>query len=79
MSTGTTAHHAEVTVTEDGKLSLGNLPVRAGERVEVIVIPLERTPPALAGEIRARLSGSVLKDEDPFVPATSPEDGEAGR
>lgn len=79
MSTAATAHHTEVTVTEDGKLSVGNLPVRAGERVEVIVIPLERTPPALAEEIRARLSGSVLKDEDPFGPATPPEDWEAGR
>ena len=78
MSTGTSAHHVEATVTKDGTLTLDQLPMRAGERVEVIIVPLERTPAKLAEEIRLRLLGSVVKDDDPFGPAVPPDDWEAG-
>ncbi len=35
----TPAHRVEVVLSEDGKLSLDHLPFRAGQAVEVIVLP----------------------------------------
>lgn len=40
----TPAHRAEVILSEDGKLSLEYLPFRAGQAVEVIVLPISRLP-----------------------------------
>jgi hypothetical protein len=38
----TPAHRTEAVLSEDGKLSLDNLPFRAGQAVEVIVRPAAR-------------------------------------
>jgi hypothetical protein len=52
-----TAHRIEATLTEDGKLSLDNLPFRAGQSVEVIVLPAAHP-----------LTGTVLRYERPTDP-----------
>ncbi len=54
----------EVTLTEDGKLSLDHLPFRAGQVVEVIVltVPDEGSPAAHP------LRGSVLRFDRPTDP-----------
>ena len=54
------SYRTEITLTEDGKLSLDNLPFRAGQVVEVIVLPAVTSP--------HRLPGSVLRYDDPTAP-----------
>jgi hypothetical protein len=59
----TPAHRIEVVLAEDGKLSLDHLPFRAGQAVEVIVLPANRTVvPAQA------LRGAVLRYDRPTDP-----------
>jgi hypothetical protein len=58
------AHRTEAVLSEDGKLSLDNLPFRAGQAVEVIVLPAAR-PPAPAGH---PLRGMVLRYDQPTAP-----------
>ena len=38
------AHHIEVTLSQDGKLMLDELPFRAGDKVEVIIFARQSTP-----------------------------------
>jgi hypothetical protein len=45
------AHRTEAVLTEDGKLLLDHLPFRAGEAVEVIVLPAS-APAAARGHLR---------------------------
>jgi hypothetical protein len=52
----TPVHRVETVLTEDGKLSLDRLPFRAGQVVDVIVLPA--VGPAPAGY---SLHGSVLR------------------
>ena len=59
----TPAHRIEVVLSEDGKLSLDQLPFRAGQAVEVIVLPAPG--PAPSGY---PLRGSVLRYDDPTAP-----------
>jgi hypothetical protein len=59
----TPAHRIEVVLSEDGKLLLEHLPFRAGQAVEVIVLPATR--PAPAGHV---LKGSVLRYDQPTAP-----------
>ncbi len=61
----TPAHRIEAVLSEDGKLSLDRLPFRAGQAVEVIVLPSAH-PPAPAGD--HPLKGSVLRYDDPTDP-----------
>jgi hypothetical protein len=58
------AHRTEAVLTEDGKLSLDHLPFRAGEAVEVIVLPAGAPRPA---GIPA-LQGTVSRYDRPFDP-----------
>jgi hypothetical protein len=59
----TPAHRIEAVLAEDGKLSLDHLPFRAGQAVEVIVLPVTRaTPPEPA------LRGTVLRYDQPTAP-----------
>jgi hypothetical protein len=59
----TLAHRIEAVLSEDGKLSLDNLPFKAGQAVEVIVLPAGcPAPPAHA------LRGTVLHYDQPTAP-----------
>ncbi len=59
----TSAHRIEVVLSEDGKLSLDRLPFRAGQVVEVIVLPITGpiTPPQ-------SLRGTVIRYDRPTEP-----------
>jgi hypothetical protein len=57
------AYRIEAVLSEDGKLLLDHLPFRAGQAVEVIVLPVTR--PAAAGR---PLQGSVLRYDRPTDP-----------
>jgi hypothetical protein len=59
----TPAHRIEVVLSEDGKLSLDQLPFRAGQAVEVIVLPA--TQPATSAP---SLRGSVVRYDRPTEP-----------
>jgi hypothetical protein len=59
----TLAHRAEVVLIEDGKLALDRLPFRAGQTVEVIVLP---TPAPEPEAFPSR--GSVLRYDQPTDP-----------
>lgn len=60
----TPAHRIEAVLLEDGKLSLDNLPFRAGQTVEIILLPAVR-PTAPAGP---SLRGTVLRYDQPTDP-----------
>ena len=68
------AHLIETTLTENGKLTLQNLPFNKGDEVEIII--LERNSSKLAPNSYP-LKGTVISYEKPFEPATSPDDWEA--
>jgi hypothetical protein len=59
----TPAHRIEVVLAEDGKLSLDQLPFRAGQAVEVIVLPVPT--PALGTH---PLRGAVIRYDRPTEP-----------
>ena len=70
----TTAHREDAVLTEDGVLLLKNLPFRAGESVEVIVLPRTATPSPVKP---FPLRGTVLRYEKPFAPAADASDWSA--
>jgi hypothetical protein len=57
------AHRIEAVLSEDGKLLLDHLPFRAGQAVEVIVLPATRPTPA-----GHALRGTVLRYDQPTAP-----------
>ncbi len=59
----TPAHRVEAVLSEDGKLLLVHLPFRAGQAVEVSVLPLARSTPT-----DHPLRGSVLRYDRPTEP-----------
>ena len=59
----TPAHHTKTVLSEDGKLSLDQLPFRAGQAVEVIVLPI--SSPALGEH---PLKGTVIRYDQPTDP-----------
>ena len=59
----TLAHRVEIVLSEDGKLSLDQLPFRAGQAVEVIVIPSSGSSVSAA-----KLRGSVVRYDFPTDP-----------
>jgi hypothetical protein len=59
----TPAHRIEAVLAEDGKLVLDHLPFRAGQAVEVIVLPAAR--PLVPGQ---SLRGAVLRYDRPTDP-----------
>jgi hypothetical protein len=59
----TPAHRIEVILQEDGKLSLDQLPFRAGQVVEVIVLPIAQ-PTSTTHPLR----GTVLWYDQPIDP-----------
>jgi hypothetical protein len=68
-------HRIEAVVEPDGRITLRDLPLRPGERVEVTVFPVASG--ASVEQLRERLRGSVLRDDDPFGSASPTEDWEA--
>ena len=66
------AHRIELTLQQDGKVALDNLPFHAGEAVEIIVM----TAPARVAHPQYPLRGTPLHYERPFEPV-SPEDWDA--
>jgi hypothetical protein len=59
----TLAHRVEAVVSEDGKLILDHLPFRAGQKVEVAILPINHaTDPSPA------LRGTVLRYDQPTAP-----------
>jgi hypothetical protein len=68
------AHRIEATLTENGALTINNLPFKAGDAVEIII--LERHSRTLNSNPYP-LRGTVIRYDDPFEPATPLEDWEA--
>lgn len=64
-------HLIKTTLTEDGKLTLDNLPFRQGDRVEIII--LERSSFKTTTDSYP-LTGTVIRYDDPFEPIAIPED-----
>jgi hypothetical protein len=61
------AHKSETTLLEDGRLTLEGLPFRAGERVEVIVMPKPSLP--LTGPNGPYpLKGTIVRYDEPTNP-----------
>ena len=60
------AHRIETALTENGKLSLQNLPFKKGDEVEIIV--LERSSSKNISDSHP-LRGTVIRYDDPFEPA----------
>ena len=68
------SHRIKTAITENGKLSLQNLPFKKGDEVEIIIRQQN------AKEIDSEaflLQGTVLRYEEPFEPAISPEEWNA--
>jgi hypothetical protein len=59
----TLAHRVETVLSADGKLVLDHLPFRAGQPVEVIVLPKVSETTGFA-----KLKGMVLRYDDPTEP-----------
>ena len=66
-------HHVETRLTEDGKLTLNDLPFHAGEAVEVIVMSRPSKP---ANVDRYPLRGKPIQYIEPTEPVAD-EDWEA--
>lgn len=64
VASTTLAHRIEAALSEDGKLLIDHLPFRAGQKVEVIVLPVIR---AMAPS--PALRGTVLRYDQPTAPA----------
>jgi hypothetical protein len=65
------AHRIETILTENGKLTLQNLPFQQGDEVEIII--LERRSSNLESNPDS-LHGKVISYEYPFEPAVPIED-----
>jgi hypothetical protein len=75
-----TAHRIEATLSEDGMLALWDLPFRAGDRVEVIVLAddNQRASNSRSNAQRFPLRGTQpYRFDDPFGPAVPEEEWEA--
>ena len=57
-------HRTDTTLTRDGELILDHLPFRAGQSVEVIVVPIQASLPLTS----QKLHGSVLRFDHPTEP-----------
>ncbi|MGL5794142.1 MAG: hypothetical protein ACRC06_06975 [Waterburya sp.] len=68
------AHRIETALTENGKLSLQNLPFKKGDEVEIII--LDRNSSKITTDSYP-LRGTVINYDDPFEPAINTEDWEA--
>ena len=58
------AHRIETTLTENGTLSLKDLPFQAGDAVEIIILENPKKHPSESN--RYPLRGTVIRYDDPF-------------
>ena len=68
------AHRIETKLTENGTVTIEDLPFRAGDAVEIII--LERPSRTPDPNNPYPLRGTVIRYDDPFEPATAIEDWE---
>jgi len=66
------AHHVEVTLSQDGQLVIDELPFRAGQTVEVIILARQSNPNGREYPLR----GKPIKYLDPAEPV-APADWDA--
>ena len=59
------AYRIETTLTQDGTLTVSNLPLRAGEAVEIIILV---QPPVGVGHPRYPLRGMPIQYREPTEP-----------
>lgn len=64
------AHRVEITLQQDGKLSLDNLPFHAGEAVEIIILAAQ---PRVQQLNRYPLRGTAVHYDRPFEPVAQDE------
>jgi hypothetical protein len=69
------AYRVETTVVQDGTLTLSNLPLRAGEAIEMIILV---QPSAMHSHQRYPLRGTPVRYIDPTEPVAQA-DWEAAR
>ena len=63
-------HRVEVTLAKDGTLTITNLPFRAGDAVEVLILP---RPQNLSGQERYPLHGKAIQYLNPTDPVAEEE------
>jgi hypothetical protein len=68
--------HVKARVEEGGRVMVDHLPLPAGQEVALTIVAADPPSPA---EHRYPLRGSVYRYDDPFGPATDPDDWEANR
>ncbi len=68
------SHRIKTALTENGKLSLQNLPFKKGDKVEIIILPQTKSTLNVANY---PLANTVIRYDDPFESAISPEDWNA--
>lgn len=74
------AYKVETVLTEDGTLLLKELPFQAGDEVEIIILERPKTSsPSSPDRSPRSLQGSILRYDDPFEPALSPDEWEVLR
>lgn len=67
------AKKLRIVVLQDGRIVIDGLPVKKGQQVEVTVKLAERTRPTMP------LRGLPVRLIDPFLPAASEDDWDAGK
>lgn len=65
------SHRIKTAITENGKLSLQNLPFKIGDEVEIII---QQQKTKTIDSEAFPLQGTVLRYEEPFESAISPEE-----
>ena len=60
----TEIHRTDTILTRDGELTLDHLPFRAGQSVEVLVVPIQNAPT----RAERPLLGAVVRFENPTDP-----------
>ena len=68
------AYRLELVLTENGSLTLEDLPFQAGESVEIIVLERPTQQHSTQPNQEFPLAGKVLHYDDPFGSATALED-----
>ena len=69
------AHRIETTVTTDGQITLMNVPVHAGDAVEIIVLVKSEVANS---DDRSPLRGSVVRYDNPTEPVATADWESAG-